>query len=137
MKEPTQLFGFPPCTYLAKVQMHRYYSEPGRYFKALRAMEFFDTLLNSPIPLVGLENPSGFLNSNYCPPDQILSPVNFGDPYRKEICLWLKGFPPLIHTCQYHSLVNTYLIMSMVACPRIRNQKSNQAGFFIQKQPKP
>ena len=31
-------------------------------------------------------------------PDQIINPWQFGDPYEKKTCLWLKGFPPLKET---------------------------------------
>jgi hypothetical protein len=31
----------------------------------------------------------------YRKPDQIIQPYQFGDPYEKKTCLWLKGLPKL------------------------------------------
>lgn len=31
-------------------------------------------------------------------PDQIIHPTQFGEPYLKRTCLWLKGLPPLFST---------------------------------------
>lgn len=93
------LVGFPPCTYLAKAQMWRYRSEEGRIAKRNDALCFFDRLMSAAVPSIALENPVGWLNSNYRKPDQIIYPWMFGDPYHKEICIWLKNCPPVISTC--------------------------------------
>lgn len=93
------LFGFPPCTYLCKAQMFRYTREPGRIAERDAALEFFRILLSAPVPFIALENPAGYLNTALRAPDQIIRPWWFGDPYHKEICLWLKDMPPLMATC--------------------------------------
>ena len=44
------------------------------------------------------ENPVGIMSSEWRKPDQIINPYEFGDPYEKKTCLWLKGLPKLTHT---------------------------------------
>ncbi len=96
---PDLLIAHPPCTYLCKAQMFRYYSESGRLSQAVSAALFVDELFFSAAPLVAIENPSGFLNWHWRSPDQIIYPWRFGDGYSKDVCLWLKNLPPLIDTC--------------------------------------
>lgn len=95
------LIGFPPCTFLCKAQMHLCISSPGRAQKRDNAVLFFKKLFELDIKYIALENPIGYLNTNYLPPNQILQPHYFGDKYSKDICLWLKNFPPVIHTYYY------------------------------------
>ena len=47
---------------------------------------------------IAVENPLGWMNTHYRPPDQIIHPYYFGDPYQKRTCLWLKGLPKLVPT---------------------------------------
>lgn len=47
---------------------------------------------------IAIENPVGVMSSRWRKPDQIVNPYNFGDPYEKRTCLWLKGLPLLQHT---------------------------------------
>lgn len=93
----TAMIAFPPCTYLAKCQLHM--KDVARLYNRRKALEFVDRLYNCSIPLVAIENPIGHLNTNWKSPDQITSPHYFESPYSKEVCLFLKGLPPLIHTC--------------------------------------
>jgi hypothetical protein len=45
---------------------------------------------------VAVENPRGDMKRRYRPPDQVVEPYFFGDPYRKSTCLWLKDLPKLV-----------------------------------------
>lgn len=92
------MVAFPPCTYLAKAQQWRYQYESKRPQLRDEAMYFVNDLFRAPIPRIAIENPVGYLNHNWRPPTQICYPYMFGDPYRKEICWWLKNLPPLIGT---------------------------------------
>ena len=56
-------------------------------------------LINAPIEKIAVENPIGHMNTRYRKPDQIVRPWMFGHPYKKDICLWLKGLPELQPTC--------------------------------------
>lgn len=93
------LIAFPPCTYLAKAGLHYCINDLNRQWERDKALKFFIQLMEAPIPRIALENPAGYVNSHYRPPDQITSPHRYGSPYSKEICLWLKNLPPLIDTC--------------------------------------
>ena len=44
---------------------------------------------------IAVENPVGIMSNVYQKPTQIIHPYEFGHPYRKTTCLWLKGLPKL------------------------------------------
>jgi len=97
------MVAFPTCTYLTNAGIG-YFNEERygqkaveRKQKRLKAAEFFMALYNCKIPLVALENPVGWMNSSFRKPDQILRPYYFGEPHLKNICLWLKGLPKIVH----------------------------------------
>lgn len=83
----------PPCTYLsvAGADLWKY-----RGAKIQQAFEFVLAIYNFNSPRVCIENPVGWMNSNWRAPDQILHPWEFGDPYWKRTCFWLRGLPPLV-----------------------------------------
>ena len=94
----------PPCTYLT-VTGNRWfneerYGEKARERKELRerAADFFMAFAECGCPRVAVENPVGYMNTRYRKPDQIIQPYQFGDPFEKKTCLWLKGLPPLEYT---------------------------------------
>ena len=93
------LIGFPPCPYLSRARSILNSKEPMSFVPRLQASQFFKKLYYSKCPLVALENPPWYDYSLFRKPDQIIQPHYFGSPYKKEICLWLKGLPPLISTC--------------------------------------
>ena len=90
------MIAFPPCTYLAKCQQMLVNHSTARELLQLSAANFFYRLYKSNISKICIENPAGYMNTHFRKPDQIIHPYQFGDPYQKEICLWLKGLPPLI-----------------------------------------
>lgn len=92
------MIGFPPCQYLCRAQEWRCQREPERAQLQQEAFEFVKWLWNAPVPMIALENPVGFLNREWMQPNQIARPWYFGDPYDKEICLWLKNLPALMST---------------------------------------
>lgn len=92
------LFCFPPCTYLAKAQLWRCVPGSKFYEKHLDAIRFIKSLLNCGCPKIFLENPIGALPKYIGHATQIVYPYYFGDPWKKEICLWLKNMPPLMST---------------------------------------
>lgn len=99
------IIAHPPCTFLAKAQMWRINREAGRYFEQLKAAQFCRQIMSLDCPRVCFENPVGWLNNNYRKPDQIVYPWWFGDPHSKELCLWLKGLPPLLATCHHYKRI--------------------------------
>lgn len=91
------MIAFPPCTYLSCAGA-RWLKVPGRDSLIRGAFSFVMELWNAPIPRIAIENPRGLLNTMWRPPDQVIEPFYFGDPYKKRTCLWLKNLPPLMAT---------------------------------------
>ena len=98
------LIAHPPCTYLtscgnAWFNEERYGSRAvKRKANRLEAAEFFMQFVNADCDKIAIENPVGWMNSHYRKPDQIIQPYQFGEPYAKKTCFWLKGLPNLIPT---------------------------------------
>jgi len=53
---------------------------------------------NADCDKIAIENPVGWVNSQWRKPDQIIHPYYFGDDFKKRTCLWLKGLPKLVDT---------------------------------------
>lgn len=96
------IIAHPPCTYLCNAQLFR--CKPGSIFfeEQQKAIAFVRGLFSNKCPRIAIENPKGILSRLFMPPSQIIYPWYFGDKHSKDICLWLKGLPPLISTC-YHT----------------------------------
>jgi len=94
----TLMIAHPPCTYLANSGVRWLHERPERWRKLEEATDFFLTLLNAPIPHIAVENPIPHryaiekIGRKY---DQIIQPYQFGEPYSKATCLWLKNLPKL------------------------------------------
>lgn len=95
------IIAFPPCTYLC-VSGNRWfnvarYGAKARYRLLYReyAVEFFMKFVNADCDKIAIENPIGCMSTRYRKPDQIIQPYQFGHPYTKQTCLWLKGLNPL------------------------------------------
>lgn len=88
------MIGFPPCTYLSYAGT-RSWNDPGRVWKRLDALAFFAKLWDAPIDKICLENPKGCASPTIAKYSQIIQPYQFGDPYIKTTCLWIKGLPKL------------------------------------------
>ena len=96
------IIAFPPCTYMTNagaVRM-RINGELSmeRYQKAMRAKEFFMQIYNADCPRIAIENPTPMKLIGLPPYDQVIQPYDFGHPYSKRTCLWIKGLPPLFAT---------------------------------------
>lgn len=97
------MIAHPPCTYLTLAGNRWFKPEyvdkyPTRIQDRQDAIDFFLTLINTDIPHIAVENPIGVMSSAYRKPDQIIQPWQFGDPFQKSTCLWLKNLPKLEHT---------------------------------------
>lgn len=95
------LIAHPPCTYLTvaanKLYLVERYGEKAikRLQDREEAIEFFMAFVNADCEHIAIENPVGVISSRYRKPDQIIQPYQFGHPYRKTTCLWLKNLPAL------------------------------------------
>ena len=93
------LIAHPPCTYLSNAGARWLYAggelNAERYRKGLEGKKFFMAMLNADCPRIAVENP--IPSSIYDLPQytQIIQPYQFGEPWSKKTCLWLKGLDKL------------------------------------------
>ena len=100
------IIAHPPCTYLSNAGANSLYKKIDgksyvnfeRYKMGLDGKEFFMKMLNAECDKIAVENP--IPSSIYELPQytQVIQPYEFGHPYSKKTCLWLKGLPPLFPT---------------------------------------
>lgn len=95
------IIAFPPYTYLT-VTGNRWFNVDKYGEKALQrhkdrefAINFFLSFAHADCDRIAIENPVGIMSSVWRKPNQIINPFQFGDPYEKKTCLWLKGLPEL------------------------------------------
>lgn len=92
---PDLLIAHPPCTYFSAAGMHYLKTRPERIKQLENAFEFLNKIWNCGVKKIAIENPIGWLNTNWKKPTQIIQPFYFGDNERKATCLWLKGLSRL------------------------------------------
>lgn len=94
------IIAHPPCTYLSNAGACRLYPHKGllnyeRYKKGLQAKEFFMQLYNANCDCICVENPIPSKVYELPKYTQTIQPYEYGHPYTKKTCLWLKGLPKL------------------------------------------
>lgn len=94
------IIAHPPCTYMSKAGARWMYPTAGnisqeRLAKAMKAKEFFLAILNADCDRIAIENPRPLKVVELPKPTQVIQPYQFGHPYSKATCLWLKGLSPL------------------------------------------
>lgn len=100
------IIAHPPCTYMSNAGAARLYKvidgetyiNRSRFEKGMDAKEFFIEILNADCDRIAIENPTPSAVYRLPPCSQVVQPYEFGDPYMKRTCLWLKGLPKLIPT---------------------------------------
>ena len=97
------IVAFPPCTFLCAAGACRMYPQKGvldkqRYDKGLLAKNLFMNLKNANCTRIAIENPTPLKVFELPQPSQVIQPFQYGHPYSKRTCLWLKGLPQLIPT---------------------------------------
>ena len=114
----------PPCTYLSVSGARWFYHPddshmpteqrrphpryPDRREQQDRAASFFMSLAELPIPEIAIENPVCVMSTRWRKPDQVIQPYEYGDPFKKATCLWLRGLPPLKPTDIVEPHIITY-----------------------------
>jgi hypothetical protein len=95
------IIAFPPCTYLT-VTGNRWFNVDKYGERAIQrgkdrefGKQFFMMFANANCGKIAIENPVGIMSSEWRKPNQLINPWQFGDPYEKKTCLWLKGLPKL------------------------------------------
>ena len=93
------LIAHPPCTYLSNAGSRWLY--PGgklnekRFARGMEARAFFMQFLNARCDRIAIENPTPSAIYGLPKETQAIQPYEFGHPYSKRTCLWLKGLPAL------------------------------------------
>ena len=88
------MIAHPPCTHLA-VSGAAWFAEKRADGRQQEGIDFFMKLANADIPRVAIENPIGIMSTIWRKPDQIIQPYEYGEPFSKKTCLWLKNLPNL------------------------------------------
>lgn len=96
------IIAHPPCTYLSNAGAVRMRVngkiQTERLAKAMEGREFFLRCLNADCDRVVVENPTPMKIVQLPKCSQVIQPYEFGHPYSKRTCLWLRGLPPLMPT---------------------------------------
>jgi hypothetical protein len=96
------MIAHPPCTYLSNAGARFLYPKSvlneERLAKGLDAKQFFMLLYNANIPQIAIENPIPSKVYDLPAYTQIIEPYQFGHPFKKKTCLWLKNLPKLVST---------------------------------------
>lgn len=93
------IIGHPPCTYISNAGARFLYPQgqlnEQRLKQGIEATHFFLRILYADCDRIAVENP--IPSRVYCLPPytQIIQPYEYGHPYSKKTCLWLKGLPEL------------------------------------------
>ena len=96
------LVAHPPCTYLSNAGASFLWKgkelQVDRLMKGIHGRDLFMRFWWADIPKICIENPVP--SKVFCLPayTQIIQPYEYGHPYTKRTCLWLKGLPPLFPT---------------------------------------
>lgn len=123
------LIAHPPCTYISNAGACRLYPHRGqldqaRYQQGLQAKEFFMKFYNADYKHICIENPIPSKVFGIPPYTQIIQPYEYGHPYSKKTCLWLKGLPLLRPT----NIITDF--KPYVSCGTSRNKgNKDKAGF--------
>lgn len=89
------IIAHPPCTYLSNAGARFLYPKgilnENRLQLGLVAKEFFMKIYNADCNKTVIENPIPSKIYGLPPYTQIIQPYEFGHPYQKKTCLWIKG----------------------------------------------
>jgi hypothetical protein len=88
------IIAHPPCTHLSSSGA-RWFEQKRKDGRQQQGIDFFMLFTTCKCENVAIENPVGIMSTFYRTPDQIINPYEFGDPFEKRTCLWLKGLPLL------------------------------------------
>jgi len=93
------MIAHPPCTYISNAGARHLYSKKilnkDRYHKGMEAVKFFMALYNAKIPRIAVENPIPSKVYGLPQYSQTIQPYEYGHPFQKRTCLWLKNLPLL------------------------------------------
>lgn len=96
------LIAHPPCQMLTHCGAQHYTSGRHSYTDVVEAARFFLRMLAADCRHIAVENPAPMKVAGLPPYSQIIQPYQFGHPYSKRVCLWLRNLPPLIPMTGYY-----------------------------------
>ena len=97
------IIAHPPCTMLTHSSAVALAQGKHTLEDVKEGTVFFLQMLNAPANMVCVENPAPMKIAQLPPYSQIVNPFNFGHPYSKRACLWLRNLPPLQPTRGYYT----------------------------------
>lgn len=99
------IIAHPPCTFLTNAGACRMFRKQydgeyqmvniNRLKEGILARELFMRCLNADCDHIAVENPIPMSIWQLPKYDQVIQPYEYGHPYSKKTCLWLKGLPKL------------------------------------------
>lgn len=93
------IIAHPPCTYISNAGARWLFPNgklnQERWQKGREGAEFLLYFLNAPCDKIAVENPIPSKIFHIPPYTQVIQPYEYGHPYSKKTCLWLKGLPDL------------------------------------------
>ena len=93
------MIAHPPCTYLSNAGARFLYPNKqlneDRLKLGMEAKEFFMKLYNANIDKIVVENPIPSKIYGLPKYSQTIQPYEYGHPFQKKTCLWLKNVPEL------------------------------------------
>lgn len=93
------IIAHPPCTYLSNAGARHLWKNHvlnvERYEKGLEAKAFFMEFLKADCDKICVENPIPSKVYELPQYTQTIQPYEYGHPFTKRTCLWLKGLPKL------------------------------------------
>jgi len=104
LKDWDLVIAFPPCDHLSKAGA-AHWKKPYKKLAQWESLKFVHEFMDLNTK-VAIENPVGAINTRIRKPDQRIQPYQFGHPYTKETCLWLKDLPPLKPTAIVDPIAN-------------------------------
>lgn len=93
------LIAHPPCTYISNAGARWLYPngqlDYDRWQRGREGAKFLAYFLNTPCDKIAVENPIPTKIFHIPPYTQVIQPYEYGHPYSKKTCLWLKNLPKL------------------------------------------
>ena len=93
------IIAHPPCTYLSNAGARFLYPKgelnESRLQLGLVAKRFFMKIYNADCEKIVIENPIPSRIYELPPYTQTIQPYEYGHPFQKKTCLWIKGAKPL------------------------------------------
>lgn len=124
------LIAHPPCTYLTNAGAVRMRVKgkivKERFEKAMKAKEFFMKFINAKCKRIEVENPTPMKIVELPKYTQAIQPYEYGHPYSKRTCLWLKA-------CRLLCLRKLYMNMSLMLMAVAKTQMAIIENFKAEK----